>query len=175
MYWEQSNSFHLTDVKMPPNYHLRRSDFESHDFAMYILEREIMFTDNIRPICIPKQVSIIVVTQNLKKKRSLYIRSRTPWPLHCKNCRTLIFMVRWQQLLDGAGKAIKIGRVWKVIAMTIVDGPRGTWNNRFGSGWHTTPPPLPILFLFFSIIHDNFTIVGMIQRKMESRAWFWEI
>jgi len=45
----------VIDIKTPRNYLLRREPDESHDFAMAILEREITFTDSVRPICIPRQ------------------------------------------------------------------------------------------------------------------------
>ena len=37
---------------------LAEGDDETHDFAMAILDREIEFTDSVRPICIPKQVPL---------------------------------------------------------------------------------------------------------------------
>ena len=43
-------------------------DDETHDFAMAILDREIEFTDSVRPICIPKQVLWVI---ELKKKNDL--------------------------------------------------------------------------------------------------------
>ena len=54
-----SNALPFTDTKVPPNFS-DKAGKESHDFAMYILEREITFTDTIRPICIPRQVCIMV-------------------------------------------------------------------------------------------------------------------
>ena len=44
---------------------------ESHDFAMAILERDITFTDSIRPICIPRQVrmSETQATEILKSEK----------------------------------------------------------------------------------------------------------
>ena len=44
------------DIKTPRNFNLKRKNDETHDFAMAILEREITFTDSVRPICIPRQV-----------------------------------------------------------------------------------------------------------------------
>ena len=44
------------DIKTPRNFNLKSKNDETHDFAMAILEREITFTDSVRPICIPRQV-----------------------------------------------------------------------------------------------------------------------
>ena len=49
------------DIKTPKNFFLTEGEEETHDFAMAILEREITFTDSIRPICIPKQVRMLAL------------------------------------------------------------------------------------------------------------------
>ena len=41
---------------------MRPENDETHDFAMAILEREITFTDSVRPICIPRQVRMLEAT-----------------------------------------------------------------------------------------------------------------
>ena len=48
--------FPLADVKVPENFPLKLKDYETHDFAMLILEQEVTFNAAIRPACIPKQV-----------------------------------------------------------------------------------------------------------------------
>ena len=53
--------FPLADVKVPENFPLKLKDYETHDFAMLILEQEVTFTGAIRPACIPKQVHCTVL------------------------------------------------------------------------------------------------------------------
>ena len=51
--------FPLADVKVPENFPLKLKDYETHDFAMLVLEQEVTFNAAIRPACIPKQVDSV--------------------------------------------------------------------------------------------------------------------
>ena len=59
----EMKSLSPADIKTPKNFNLRGpkkgQSVETHDFAMAILQREIMFTDSVRPICIPRQVGMM--------------------------------------------------------------------------------------------------------------------
>merc|ERR1711974_451203 len=54
-YKEKGEAVPIIDIKTPKDFDLDEENNESHDFAMAILEREIKFTDSVRPICIPRQ------------------------------------------------------------------------------------------------------------------------
>ena len=43
----------IIDVKYPPNQKLDKSDDNSHDLAMLILKEPAVFSQNVRPICLP--------------------------------------------------------------------------------------------------------------------------
>jgi len=45
--------YRVVDVRTPPNGWLVYGDYESHDFAMLILEKPVEFNDKVRPICLP--------------------------------------------------------------------------------------------------------------------------
>ena len=64
----------LADVKVPENFPLKLKDYETHDFAMLILEQEVTFTAAIRPACIPKQVHrLVIVFWDKKNDINTYI------------------------------------------------------------------------------------------------------
>ena len=44
----------ITQVKSPPNGRLT-GRYNSHDFALFIMERPVTFDDTISPICLPQQ------------------------------------------------------------------------------------------------------------------------
>ena len=54
----ESKSLSPADIKTPVKFNLALGDDETHDFAMAILDRQIEFTNSVRPICIPKQVPL---------------------------------------------------------------------------------------------------------------------
>ena len=90
------NLFHA-DIKTPRNFNLKSRNDETHDFAMAILEREITFTDSVRPICIPRQVRMLEAVfkggianwvKAATKKTEIRHLNGTLINTSVKNCRT---------------------------------------------------------------------------------------